>query len=256
MQIFGDEKIKLEIFWKAPYVYGEDWQTSRVDLSMGESDYEIYAPVNQELSSKKEQCLNFVLFNKKNNQQKQLSKIEIPIYLIKSMQISVRVFQSYKDQNAKRQGELPVYLDPFYDFEANETYQIRIVHRDNSLKALIDKKIFEATRKKKLRDIQIMKLINEKDNIPTPISKSFDKAFKEFKKMLNALTADNYELDQLSKEQLTLRFKDAQEKLEDIKINVNISQKISPLKDPAHIQKISLELISVTRALNKKGVFF
>lgn len=139
--MFCQQTINLELYWQGSYtLYHKGFapgQITTLDIKMEESTHKISANINNTLSPKQEQALNFRLSREKNSYFI-LSRIKCPIVLANSMKISARFFRVYN--LSTRKEDLPVFIGVLPTFEINQTYQVSVLNQNNTLLATFKKK--------------------------------------------------------------------------------------------------------------------
>lgn len=265
--------INLELYWQGPYIYSKDWDISILDINMAETNYEISAHINKDLSSTHEQRLNFRVSEKGGSifeSEEESESIECPIDFAKSMKVSARIFQSYENRSVQiRQldgsysyekrvlrDDLPVFIDKFPEFQPSEIYQIKITSQKDSLQATIEKKVSE---------VLTQKMSEEKKTSPTSEKKTeeidpdqLSTAFDGFGKMLKAASIPNPSLEDVSIPDLQERLEIANRKLiiarSSFEKACQSGDKSLLMSELAGKQKIMQEVLGLQRELKLRSI--
>lgn len=143
--------LQLEIFWKGPYNH-KGWEIEGIDIKIKNSACEVYANINRELPLRENQQLSIRLTNKKTSVSSTHSKINIPVALALSMQISV-MFPSNKDicvapgDNiynkffSSKHFKHPIKIEETPTLKAGHKYQLIIDIQDENFQAILTQKV-------------------------------------------------------------------------------------------------------------------
>ncbi len=152
--------VNLELSWRGSYTYGRDWDIKTVDLKMEKGTHEVFAHIQTNISEKDEQPLKITASNKNESlllSDKTSFTVNLPVSLLSTIEVSARIFQVFENRNMMlrqpdgsftyekraRRDDLPVFIDEMLAFEPDQTYQMRIVNKEGTLKATIEKKVGE-----------------------------------------------------------------------------------------------------------------
>ncbi|MBF8264049.1 MAG: hypothetical protein HW387_1714 [Parachlamydiales bacterium] len=155
-----EPKVNLEVYWQGDYSW-HGWDIWVIDLKIPESPFDVFANIDATLPSSQKQQLNFSMsrrdvfcFDPNWTPDETSSCFNAPIDLIKTLEISARIFQTYESRpsmrcqpnsalrptKCSRQDDLPIFIEQRPDFQPTQTYQIKIVHQNDTLLATIEQK--------------------------------------------------------------------------------------------------------------------
>lgn len=142
-----DSRVNISLSWQGNTHYSEfgGWEIQCIDLKMKGADKNIAALLHDVPKSPcVEYPLQFILSNKEKGYYGQTvaDTLTLPTVLLRTLEISVRIFQFYEDRSRgmmNSQGKisyetrgkrdnLPVIIDSFPDFEDKQNYSIKILH--------------------------------------------------------------------------------------------------------------------------------
>ncbi|MCZ6919213.1 MAG: hypothetical protein O7C60_02085, partial [Rickettsia endosymbiont of Ixodes persulcatus] len=119
--------VRLKLYWQAPYI-NKGWEAESVRTKMKESSHNIESVISRPKSEQVEQRLTFRLEHKKNSHVRLTDSLIVPIDLVKTIKVSFSTFQFY--EQTMRYSRTDVTIDSFPEFEAENTYKIKIIYRE------------------------------------------------------------------------------------------------------------------------------
>lgn len=146
--------LQLEIFWQGLLTYSS-FTIEGVNIKIQKSAYKLYANLNTDFTQTQHQPLSITLINKKNSTSTNHRKVNIPVTLASTMQISVVMFERCENpfmRTRQADGKFhtasylsrskhPIQIEEVPSLRAGEKYRLIIANQNNELQAILTQKV-------------------------------------------------------------------------------------------------------------------
>lgn len=202
--IKGDKLVTLELYWQGDYTYRQKWDIDLVDI-LG-TDKDIEAWIKKEKPSTDEQRLHFLIKNKhkadmfgnysleqsfsRKMSERTASSVSVPVSSLKAVKVQARIFQTYQSPSGlrARRDDLPVFFATVPEFEPDQTYQIKIVSKEDKLTGTYVKLVSEVQNKKTEEEKKVQS--ETKESKETEQKEVNEKAYREQSRINRDLDKD------------------------------------------------------------------